>query len=66
MNTAAPFRNRTHAGKLLAPALAQRLAGPEAIVLALPRGGVPVAFALARELAPEVRVNALGRWGCPM
>lgn len=45
-----PFRHRTEAGKALARAL-QRFAGREdLLVLALPHGGVPVAFEVARAL----------------
>jgi putative phosphoribosyl transferase len=46
----APFRHRTEAGRTLARSL-QRFAGREdLLVLALPHGGVPVAFEVARAL----------------
>lgn len=43
------FKNREHAGELLASILTGRV-HPPAIVYALPRGGVPVAAAVARAL----------------
>lgn len=45
-----PFQDRTEAGKLLARRLAAYAGDPDAIVLALPRGGVPVGCQLARVL----------------
>jgi putative phosphoribosyl transferase len=65
MNTAAFFRNRTHAGKHLARALAQLPEVDKAIVLALPRGGVPVGFALARELSLPLDVVLVRKLGMP-
>ncbi|HAV37233.1 MAG TPA: hypothetical protein DCX52_12930, partial [Massilia sp.] len=56
------FKNRAQAGKLLPRQLAaharhagapRSAAGLDAIVLALPRGGVPVAFAVAMTLELE-------------
>jgi len=47
------FRDRAEAGRLLAEAVAERL-GPQPaapLVLALPRGGVPVGFEVAGRLA---------------
>ena len=44
------FRDRTEAGQLLATQLAAYANRPDVLVLALPRGGVPVAFAAARVL----------------
>ena len=60
--SAEPFQyaDRRHAGAVLARQL-QRFAGRhDVVVLALPRGGVPVAFEVAQSLgAPE----PLERWG---
>ncbi|MFP5305924.1 MAG: phosphoribosyltransferase, partial [Gammaproteobacteria bacterium] len=47
--TAARFRNREHAGNLLADALSTRIHEP-AILYALPRGGVALAAVIARRL----------------
>jgi len=44
------FRDRTEAGKKLAEKLIKYKANKEAIILALPRGGVPVAFEVAKKL----------------
>ena len=49
------FRNRTEAGKLLARKLAGYANRQDVLVLALPRGGVPVAYAVARALADRPR-----------
>ncbi len=65
MKTAALFRNRTHAGKLLAPHLVQLIDASKAIVLALPRGGVPVGFALARELSLPLDIQLVRKLGMP-
>src|SRR5688572_25361401 len=46
----ARFRDRTHAGYELAADLRNFLQGEEAIVLAIPPDGVPVAAAVATEL----------------
>ena len=44
-----PYRDRRHAGVELARQLAD-VKGQDVVVLALPRGGVPVAFEVARAL----------------
>ncbi len=44
------FRNRTEAGLLLAKKLAAYAGRPDVLVLALPRGGVPVGFEVAKAL----------------
>lgn len=41
------FRNRTDAGRQFAEKLAAYANRPDILVLALPRGGVPVAFEVA-------------------
>ena len=45
-----PFRDRSHAGRLLAERLTQYANRSDVNVLGLPRGGVPVAFEVARQL----------------
>lgn len=59
------FRNRQHAGKLLARVLAARVDDPAALVLALPRGGVPVGFAVARDLGLALDVLIVRKLGLP-
>jgi len=59
------FRNRAQAGKLLAKALGAYAHQPGAIVLALPRGGVPVAFAVAMTLALALDILLVRKLGLP-
>ncbi len=65
MATIKPFRNRTHAGKQLALALLQHGVEAGAIVLALPRGGVPVGFAVAHALALPLDILLVRKLGMP-
>ena len=44
------FQNRPDAGRYLAAHLAEYRGQPDVIVLALPRGGVPVGYEVANEL----------------
>lgn len=60
------YRNREEAGRRLAAELAAREAiGESPLVLALPRGGVPVAAPVARELAGELDVLVVRKLGLP-
>jgi predicted phosphoribosyltransferase len=59
------FHDRTDAGRRLAAKL-QRLAGrDDVIVLALPRGGVPVGFEVARALGAPLDVFLVRKLGVP-
>ncbi len=58
------FRDRTEAGRLLAGELLG-YRGEDVLVLALPRGGVPVAAAIARELSAELDVIIPRKIGAP-
>ncbi len=60
-----PFRNRIHAGKQLALALRDYAHDPGAIVLALPRGGVPVGFAVAQALGLALDILLVRKLGMP-
>ena len=59
------FANRQQAGELLAAKLTAYADRPEAIVLALPRGGVPVGFALARILHVPLDIFLVRKLGVP-
>jgi putative phosphoribosyl transferase len=59
-----PFMNRTDAGRRLAAALT-RFKRDEPIILALPRGGVPVAFEVARILDAPLDVALVRELGAP-
>ena len=65
MVTVKPFRNRTHAGKQLLLALRACVADPGAIVLALPRGGVPVGAAVAHGLGLTLDIVLVRKLGMP-
>ena len=58
------FRNRVDAGRRLAAALS-RLRGQDVVVLGLPRGGVPVAAGVARELGAPLDVLLVRKLGAP-
>jgi erythromycin esterase-like protein/predicted phosphoribosyltransferase len=59
------FRNRSEAGRLLAEKLAAYANRPEVLVLALPRGGVPVAYEVARRLGAPLDVFLVRKLGVP-
>jgi predicted phosphoribosyltransferase len=59
------FRNRTDAGRRLAEKLAAYANRPDVLVLALPRGGVPVAFEVARALSALLDVFLVRKLGVP-
>ena len=59
------FRDRRDAGRELADALAAYADRPDVLVLALPRGGVPVAFEVARALRAPLDVFLVRKLGVP-
>lgn len=59
------FRNRTEAGQLLAASLMAYAQRTDVLVLALPRGGVPVAFEIARALQVPLDVLVVRKLGVP-
>jgi predicted phosphoribosyltransferase len=59
------FRDRRDAGRRLAASLAEYAGRPDVVVLALPRGGVPVAFEVARGLAAPLDVFLVRKLGLP-
>ncbi|MFZ5476313.1 MAG: phosphoribosyltransferase [Myxococcota bacterium] len=60
------FRNRVDAGRALAAELVKRPPGGSPLVLGLPRGGVPVAFEVARALGAPLDVLVVRKLGAPM
>jgi predicted phosphoribosyltransferase len=59
------FRDRTEAGRQLAQQLAGYANRPDVLVLALPRGGVPVAFEVAKALHAPLDVFLVRKLGVP-
>lgn len=59
-----PFQDRREAGRRLAVALAH-LAPTKPLILALPRGGVPVAFEVAKALDAEMDLLFVRKIGAP-
>lgn len=60
-----PFADRADAGRQLARHLETYRNHPDAIVLALPRGGVPVGYEVARELHLPLDVFLVRKLGVP-
>jgi putative phosphoribosyl transferase len=59
------FTNRTEAGRQLADDLKEYAGREDALVLALPRGGVPVAFEVARALGLPMDLFLVRKLGVP-
>src|SRR5437016_14314438 len=59
------FPNRTEAGRLLAKKLVKHAGCDDVIVLGLPRGGVPVAYEVARALHVPLDVFIVLKLGVP-
>ena len=59
------FKDRVEAGEKLAGHIAKRVHGADLLVLGLPRGGVPVAFEVARALRAELDVYLVRKLGLP-
>ena len=59
------FRNRREAGRLLAQKLSAYSGRSDVMVLALPRGGVPVAYEAARALGVPLEVFVVRKLGMP-
>ncbi|MEO6567159.1 MAG: phosphoribosyltransferase [Opitutaceae bacterium] len=61
----ARFPNRTEAGRILAKLLSEYSDQPDVLVLALPRGGVPVASEVAQTLNVPLDVFVVRKLGLP-
>jgi predicted phosphoribosyltransferase len=59
------FRDRHHAGRRLAAALGSYAGREDVLVLALPRGGVPVGYEVARALGAPLDVMQVRKLGVP-
>src|SRR6266480_2692977 len=59
------FRDRAEAGRALSRALSHYAGRDDVVVLALPRGGVPVGFEVARELGAPLDVFLVRKLGVP-
>jgi putative phosphoribosyl transferase len=59
------FKDRQQAGALLAQRLGKYAGHPEGLVLALPRGGVPIGFAIATALGLPLNVFMVGKLSAP-
>ncbi len=62
---APPFADRRAAGRALATALVAAAGRPDLLVLGLPRGGVPVAYEVARALDTALDVFLVRKLGVP-
>lgn len=60
-----PYANRQAAGRELAIQLSDRLGKEDFLVLALPRGGLPVGYEVARALSAELDVIVVRKLGLP-
>lgn len=65
MNSFVLFQDRYSAGRLLADQLIDYKNDPNIIVLALPRGGVPVAYEVAKKLNLSLDIFVVRKLGMP-
>jgi putative phosphoribosyl transferase len=59
------FQDRTHAGRLLAKELRRYADRQDVLVMGMPRGGVPVAFEIAKSLRVPLDVFIVRKLGVP-
>src|SRR5438105_15402577 len=59
------FRNRAEAGRALAQRLKRAIGARDILVLALPRGGVPVGFEIAQAVRADLDVFLVRKLGVP-
>ncbi|MBZ5603926.1 MAG: phosphoribosyltransferase [Acidobacteriia bacterium] len=64
-NLLLPLRNRSQAGRLLAAELSKYRENRNVVVVALPRGGVPVGFEIAASLQVPLDVLPVRKLGLP-
>jgi hypothetical protein len=61
---AARFRDRSDAGRQLAARLTKHTHRPDVLILALPRGGVPVALRLPKRSTRHWMSSSCASWDC--
>jgi putative phosphoribosyl transferase len=59
------FRDRTEAGRILGRQVKAAVREPHPVVLALPRGGVPVGFQVAQALHADLDIFLVRKLGVP-
>ena len=59
------FNNRSQAGSMLAKKLEHLKSDPNVLILALPRGGVPVAYEIARNFSLPLDILIVRKLGVP-
>lgn len=59
------YINRKHAGEILANELKNYANRPDTIVLALPRGGVPIAYEIAKKISAPLDLMIVRKLGMP-
>ncbi|HEY1866992.1 MAG TPA: phosphoribosyltransferase [Candidatus Cybelea sp.] len=59
------FADRSDAGRRLSDALAEYAGNPDVVVLALPRGGVPIGYEVARRLNAPLDLYLVRKLGVP-
>lgn len=65
MDTVVPFRDRLQAGQLLAERLRGHIDAADAVLLALPRGGIPVGYAISSALGIPLDIVVVRKLGVP-
>lgn len=65
MGSMAIFKDRVDAGRTLAKELLKYASRPDVLILALPRGGVPVAYEVAKTLNVKMDVFIVRKLGVP-
>jgi putative phosphoribosyl transferase len=60
-----PLLDRVHAGRLLASKFRKYAGNPDVVVVGLPRGGMPVAFEIARHLCAPLDILVVKKLGVP-
>ena len=65
MTEPATYQNRREAGQILAAAVRKHVEADHPVIFALPRGGVPIGYALAHALGAPLDILAVRKLGMP-